>query len=536
MLLKKFLAIPLVVVSMMGIANVQENAVTNPFKHQDLSLNLPDLGGPVAPPASTAVTPAMPDTLALDPLMSAPQWFQGPEIAPRQGFSIPFQLDDHWGTSLNSSSGAAQYHSNTTLFDARASLGYQSAAGSGVLLDGATMIGAYSAFGVNLNISSRYADVVFSGITALPETPWRIASSLSYAQGHQDVKFYSGSEALKVSQMAGIVTGQYVNPAKDPLGWQTLDLSVWGARAHNRNAALSPTFAVVERPEGWDIITDRRLVSEGRMRGFAVGNQYALTNDLVVNGALGYERVVYPFSDGSAEHNNTPYIDAEVRYQATPQLMLASGVKRDATQFRWDIGAEYGLLGLKAFTAKGLNGLLDDYGVMLTLNIGRFGQWDKPASASDVRLAERLSPHYDGGAASLLASAIKRPTQLPQTFLIKADPTAVTEIAIAKAGLPDGSKVNPTTGDITFQVGTGPIVINGVTRNTTPFHNRGYLSVAGNTVTIHATKMPVPIATDVYRVSLTDATGAIYAATVTGVRGSGDAAVNANNTKTPKFG
>jgi hypothetical protein len=530
MCLKKLAAMPLIAVSVAAIANPQANVVENLLKPQPLALNLPDLGDPPAEPAEVKpVTPgpasttrvgqaafATPGTLQVNPLTGAPEMVQRGGISP-QTFSVPVQFGERWSTSLGTTSGGAQYNGSTARFDASLGLGHQSAQGSGVLVDGATMVGPYCALGANLDLSSRYSELVLSSIAAIPQTPWRVRGSLSYAKGSQEVAFYSGSDALKVSQTAGILTGQYVNPSANSLGWQSTEMSVWGAQAHNRNAALSPVSTTVDNGAQWAIITDRRLVSEGRMLGFSVGGQYAFRDNLVVNASLGYERVVYPFADGSSEHDDRPYVDAEVSYQATQQILLRSAIKSDATQLRFDIGAEYGPLGLKLFTARGLNGLPGDKGIMLTLNVrdalGNHGR------AAESTLAERMKPNGDGGTSSLLASAVQRPTQLPETFLIKADPTAVTDIAVSKAGLANGSQVNPKTGDITFQVGVGPVVINSVTRNEAPFAGHGQITVADNTVTIHTSQMPVPSATDVYAISLTDATGALYSASVTGVRG-----------------
>jgi hypothetical protein len=276
------------------------------------------------------------------------------------------------------------------------------------------------------------------------------------------------------------------------------------------------------------ITEDQRLLSGGRLMGASFDFQYAPGPyfHTVLQGSVGAEQINFPFSDGSAEKKNSLYlqgrIDHELDDMNTVGIGYKYGVVENSLQLEWSRSA----FAVSGFYSKGQNGLIDQSGIKLTCDV--MALFDKPrrASRQDTPLAIRMrpvAPHLHNAAhantRAVLEESIRRPTQLPSTFMVKVDPTAVRQILVEKATLPSNANVDGV-GNIFISVGSGNGHIDSVQVNGGALTNtQNQFFMQGNQLVVVSAQLSKPTNTDSYVIFVTDGTGSRLVVTFDAVNG-----------------
>ena len=255
---------------------------------------------------------------------------------------------------------------------------------------------------------------------------------------------------------------------------------------------------------------DPRKLSTGTLKGISFDAQLGIASKVLAKFSVGYESLLFPFSDGTQNLNSVVFQNYLVQYRPTREVTLGAGYKIGAAGNNISLSAGYGQWMLTAFKNNGNNGVLSNQGILLTYRIPLGGK-------NNTGPLNILTRPEDAGASSFaLRDAITRPVQLPQNFLAKVDLTAVKSLVnINKSGLPNGATVN-LAADILVTVGSGGGAITSVIRNGVPYSFSSSIQMGAVQLAIRTTMLPEPKGNrDVFIISLIDSAGAPFDVTVT---------------------
>lgn len=451
--------------------------------------------------------------------------------APLPGFTpalptLPLNLGEKGNFNFSDQTTSYNFASDRVVVKANAGWGYTSH-GNGVLgLDIASLVGNASSVGVNLNYQPGKFEAVLHHVKYWVPAGWRWNGAISYLQGRQQFDFFRSSDTARLSQLSYYGSVDWLDTGKLDLGLQSLGLSTWGGKSKNHSQFAAQNY-IDDTPDYFLITRDARRLSEGRLFGTAVNFQYAAGSHLnwVFKGSVGGEWLKFPFSDGSAESHKSLYADTSIHYQFDKQNLANLGYKRGAVENRIEIGWQRGAMGLSSFYSKGQNGLQNQYGMQINVNL--LALFNKTRNKdNDDPLAIRMRPmrHAAGeeqiNSVALLQEALLRPTQLPNTFMVKVDPTAVKQIRVEKATLPSNAAIG-STGNIYIPVTEGISLVSSAQMNGQSISNLdSQFSVQGNQLVVIAQNLPVPTNTDYYQVQVKDtSTDETYIVTFNAVSG-----------------
>ncbi|EAT60083.1 hypothetical protein CferDRAFT_2090 [Chlorobium ferrooxidans DSM 13031] len=418
---------------------------------------------------------------------------------------VPFSLADGSVTGvLGPARARMQYHGNKSIATAGLGMVYYKpdigSAMAGGEFEFATMLWEPFAVGSTITLFNDRRDLVVNSVWQIPDSGFRIKTSGGYLWGNQIFSFPSGDANIDLQQFSYSIASQYIlNDSAERGKLQSIGLSVWGAQAKQKSSADAPRSFMRETATSYFIMNDPLKLSEGRMFGAAADAQVALLSSLIIKGSFGYERLEFPFSDGTRELNKSVYYAFELFYEPSSELFLGAGYRSGAGENRISVTAETGNWQLSAYHNHGQNGVAGNDGIMLTCRISL------PVGKQTASLAQRMKPSRSSDSANMLADALTRPVQLPNSFLAKVDPTAVTLAAtISKAGLPGGVTVN-SAGDVFITVGKGSPSITGVMRNGSPYSYSALVTTPSTQVVIHTRQFPsAAISGDIWVISVTD--------------------------------
>ncbi|MBN2793038.1 MAG: hypothetical protein JXQ81_11065 [Desulfuromonadales bacterium] len=391
--------------------------------------------------------------------------------------------------SVSETLSTLHYENESLLFNAQLGLGYRSPDwgedGAQGLLGLGTVFGDSFAIGGLLSFNRDSRDAVVNTLWETPVDGLRFKGSIGYLWGEQDFDFLSGKSTQDLSQTSWLLGADMIFPATaSNLGLQRLGINVWGAKADQKSDD-APVYFMVETATSYTTYIDSLKLSEGQLTGISLDTQYAVFNSVVLRGAIGYETLEFPYSDGTEEKDEKLYGDLSLFWQPVTGLVVETGWKYGVSGDLYRVNLTKGSYQLSSWYNRGRNGLEDESSVMLSYRF-RFGHSEKPAP-----LAISMRP---SGQSNLLHEALIRPTQLPQTFLAKVDETAVrADVVVDKAGLAGAASVD-NDGDIHIALGSTP-TITGVTRNSSSYLYSGIIEEEGAGIVIHTSSLPEGIAT-----------------------------------------
>lgn len=359
-------------------------------------------------------------------------------------------------------------------------------------------IGAGWLFGENLALGSLFSinqdtrDLVVNTAWQSPLDGLLLKASLGYLWGEKDFDFTTGTSSKDLGQFSWVLGGEWVLPQQDSdLGLHSFGLSVWGARASDESDDTPVTY-VTQDATAYYVNTDPLKLSEGKMLGISLDAQYALTKNIVTNGSVGYEQVEFPYANGSIDEEKSLYSDLSISWEIIDNFILETGWKNGSSEDRYRASLSTGALNLDGWYSSGRNDLDDEQAVMLTYTF-LLGKTNSKNS-----LASRSRPSYTP---NMLQDVVKRPEQMPVSFLAKADLTAITQDAtIDKTALDSGVASVDSSGNVHITVGSGTPAITGVTRNGNAFTYAGIIEVSSGDIVIHPSLLPEGTAT--YHISV----------------------------------
>jgi hypothetical protein len=343
--------------------------------------------------------------------------------------SFPFSLAENALTgTLNPTAANMKYNGKNTFGRIGFGLGYLKQSSSRSIPGGnfelASMLGNMFAAGTILNLYSNHRDFILNGVWQFPGSGFRFKTSGGYLWGNQNFNFPSGEATINLEQFSASFSTQYVVNDKEETGWlQSLGFSVWGAWANQKSGNPEPRTYFTETATDYLVMLDPLKLSEGRLFGAAADAQVALRSNLLARGSLGYETLIFPFSDGTRETDRRPYCSLQMFFEPVPELLLGAAFKTGAGENRISFSAETAKWLLSAFHNEGRNGISGNEGILLTYRMSI------PAGKLKTTLVQRMKPNRSSDNAALLADAVERPQHLPQSFLAKVDLTAVKQTA-----------------------------------------------------------------------------------------------------------
>lgn len=437
--------------------------------------------------------------------------------------TLPINLGEKGSLTLSEQTTQYNFANDQVLVKANAGWGYISQGSGTVGLDIASLMGNASAVGLNFNYQQDRFEAVLHHVKYWVPSGWRWKGAVSYLQGRQQFNFFRSSETARLSQLAYYGSVDWLDTGKLDLGLQSLGLASWGGKSKNHSQFNELNY-IDDTPSYFLITRDTRQLSEGRLFGAALDFQYAAVTYLnwVFKGSLGREWLRFPYSDGSAESHQRFYADARIDYQLDKLNVVNLSYKLGVIENRVEMGWQRGVLGLSGFYSQGQNGLANQYGVRLTLDLlalfNKTKQTDNDPIAIKMRPLRHAPRESQINTAQLLQEAILRPVQLPTNFMVKVDPTGVKQIRVEKATLPGNSSISPE-GNIFIPVTDGISLLASAQVNGQAIDNPDvHFAVQGNQLVVIAQNLPRPVSVDSYQVRVQDATsGEFYIVTFNAV-------------------
>lgn len=371
-------------------------------------------------------------------------------------------------------------------------------------VEAATMLDNETAFGINMMLSADKSDVVLSAIHGFKDSGLQVRGTFSYMQGHEKYDFYRSSERAKLSQNNYYLSLSKINDSASNLGVHSFSMSVWEARAKNHSIFDSRMY-LDQTPDYFLATIDRRCLSEGLLRGASVDFQYVPFINLVLAGTVGMEQVKFPLSNGSKEKKSSPLVDGKLNYTINDRHSVGIGYKYGVSEkgarAEWQCPAG----SISAYNYSGKSGVSGNRSINFSVDI--LSLLSKQKKRGNASLAASMRPKADD-ATRLLQKAASRPTQLPSNFLVKVDPTAVSQIKIYR---------DPNIADVVIENGSHTVVINlgfvginiiGINVNGAPVVNNGLFVLANNQLRVNSSNLPMPARNvHAYALTIVDAAG-----------------------------
>ncbi|MCC7005335.1 MAG: hypothetical protein IT497_01660 [Ottowia sp.] len=429
--------------------------------------------------------------------------------------TFPLNLGEKSSVTFGERTTNYQFIHDRVLVKANAGWGYVSQ-GTGIVgLDFASLVGDSAALGLNLSYQQDKLEAVIHHMKYWLPLGWRWKGSLSYMQGRQQFNFLQTSEKAKLSQLTYYGAIDWLNTSNLGAGIQSVGLATWGGKSKNHSQFEEQEYAV-DTQDYFLITRDHRWLSEGRLLGTALSFQYVPNADFpwIFKGSVGQEWLKYPYMNGGADNYRNLYLDGRLDYQLNRLSAFNLGYKYGVVENRMEVGWRYSYLGLSGFYSQGRNGLDNQYGALLNVDI--LALLSKP-KRTEMQAANNILPVSHAvrenkiSPTELLQETILRPIQLPIAFMVKVDPTGVKHFRVEKAGLPNGSFVT-SQGNIYIPVTQGPSVIFSALVNGQPVSGvEGKFNTQANQLVVITKNLPDPVSMDDYVVDIEDSsTGTVY--------------------------
>jgi hypothetical protein len=426
--------------------------------------------------------------------------------------TLPLTLaDGRLTANVAPASTSMAYNGDDQCFNLNLGMGYYNPehGDGGIMGSGgfATMIGSQIAVGTSAVIYDLKRDLIATTLWQVPRSGLRFKLSGGYLWGEQEFDFLSGNRNMSLEQYSYALSTTWIIPKEDASSClHAIGASVWGAEA-NQTGNPDPMYFRTETATDYLFYRDPLKLSEGRLFGFSGDLQLALWSNFVTKGSLGYEKLEFPFVDGTTEMSNSLYSDVAFFWEPIQSITVGAGWKNGVSEDRFSGSVESGHFTLSGWYSKGQAGLQDDKGAMLTYTLYT------TKSPKGTSLAQRMQPSRATGPAALLSEAMQRPVHLPETFLAKVDLTAVTQEATVSKDLgTTAATVDADTGDILVTVGTGAATISSVTKDGSAYTYTGVMEVVSQKLVIHTKLMAEGAST--YVISVKDTGNAQYNITV----------------------
>jgi hypothetical protein len=379
--------------------------------------------------------------------------------------------------------------------------------GYGIKADGSILLAPNFSIGGNFTGHSNLKETVLNGVWMPADTNFKLRMSSAYRWGQQSFGFYSGPANADLTQQSYFLSGQYNLPKERNALLHSVGITNWGAKAKQTNLG-DPIYFVAQTPSYYQVILDYRKLATGILDGATIDTQIGISKVITSKISMGYEKLVFPLSDGTRESRKVNFQSVLIEYQPLPELTLQAAFKVGAAENSILLSTAFNQWRFSGYKNIGNNGVVNNQGISFAYNIALDGGKSSPYSSLSRSLALASS-------ANVLREASTRPSQLSQNFLAKVDTTAVKNVAtINKSALPAGATVN-SSGDILLLVGAGGGSITNVIRNGEVHAYSSNIQMVGSQLAIRTKLLANPISGgDKYVISVLDSTGVSYLVTI----------------------
>ena len=316
-----------------------------------------------------------------------------------------------------------------TIIEAQIGAGYQSTSSESVTASYSigTMIDEEIAIGGAITTGRYRTDIAANLVRRLGPQEY-ISLSVGHMRGMERYQFFTGEAEPRLGQSS--IAFDYRNKAKlNRLGFKSFGLTIWGSRAKqiDRLDALTKT---IETETSFDTYLDPRRLSVGTLFGASLAGSVRPTKQFLVEPSIGYERLTFPYSDGSRELHRSQTASLDLTYSFNKRQALLWSTRWGLSETRLSLGLKWGDWSLNLFHSRGENGLNNSNGVTLNyalLNTETSSRvsplpWT-PIAALNLDSLILEEEAYER--AALLKIASTRPVVFTRAWLAKVDPTSV---------------------------------------------------------------------------------------------------------------
>ena len=404
---------------------LSENAVVKeemalgiePSTKKDLSIRIEGFGPPLAPKKSLV------ETLSSE----------APKASQNEGLPIPpptlaIKADDIQ-LRASPSTTSLSLETNDTVLKAQVGVGYQFSSEKSATASYSigTLLEEDVAVGGTITTGKYRTDLSANLIKQLGPQEY-LSLSLGYMRGRESFKFFTGEAKPRLGQSS--IGLEYRNKSElNHLGFTSFGLSIWGTQARqiDRFDALTKT---VETETSFDTYLDPRRLSVGTLFGTSLMGSFRATKQLQIEPSIGYERLTFPFSDGTQELHRSQIASVDLSYSFNNGQSLLWSTRWGLSETRSSLGLKWGDWSFNIFHSQGEHGLHDSKGVTLnyallnTENSRRTSAppWS-PISSLNLDVSQLADHAY--GKETLLKLASARPVAFTRAWLAKIDPTSV---------------------------------------------------------------------------------------------------------------
>jgi hypothetical protein len=400
-------------------------------------------------PIQTLEEPEREVALSSGPISSARQSSQNAMPMP----SLRFSADDV-DVAVSRNSSSLTYSDPASKAEVRIGLGYGGVnAASGISVSAARLIQPDLALGATLEGRSKQSDLSINLVSQLDPASL-LSLSLGHMWGRDTFNFFSGAAESRISQSALAVSylGSVDTSVDSVSHW---GISAWGARA-NQGAGLAPVTHTIETATSYDTYLDPRKLSEGRLLGASLSFQHRQGDKFLLHPSVGYERLEFPFADGTRETHERPTASLEMQYTLDSEARIKWASRYGVAERRSSVGMNWKSWSIDAFYSEGLQGLKDNKGVSILYSLSNSQSRSHRRSTLN-RLDERNTPSSLGRMQAngpLLNAAMSRPSVFPRVWLTKVDNTAVTLIQSSAKVTTTTSWTTTASDQVYFDSGT----------------------------------------------------------------------------------
>jgi hypothetical protein len=292
------------------------------------------------------------------------------------------------------------------------------------------MIGSNAAIGTKNIFYGQKQEHILNFVWQIPDSGFRLRASGGYLWGGENYDFPSGRSRAYLHQYSALLSARYVFPEdRSPIGLQSVGLSAWGSRAKQDGASGAPRSFIEDTTTEWRVIDDPLKLAEGSLTGVAWDAQVALLPEVVGKLSTGYERLTYPFSDGTRERNEHLFWSGGLNWQPFSKVTVGADYLSGVGERRTSVKVESGSVALNGFYSQGQNGVADNSGVMMIFQL--IGP--KKSVPSTDRRGDDIG---SGGARSGIKAANPGGTEVASEATFRADEDETLESAFGFSDVP----------------------------------------------------------------------------------------------------
>ena len=259
-------------------------------------------------------------------------------------------------------------------------------------------------YGAYVGVKDKALDV---GVNAVwSQAPFAYGLAIGQQRGEEVYQYFSGPENTKVSNNNYLMDFAY---SMDLNYTKNIGLSYWRSTGKQRES-LSPVLIDIESDLYIDTYLDYRKLSPGTLSGYSIRAQGTLPFNSNYRLNLGQESLIHQYWSGVSDKKRKSYLDIDLKHYLNDRSALGLGYKKGVAEDVQYFDYINGNWRIRLDNKKSINQTSDNVG------IGIYYEQDFGSVAS-AKVNDSVR------AQSIDVS--KKPSQFPDGFLVKVDPTAV---------------------------------------------------------------------------------------------------------------